>query len=727
MKQFFLEHKKDPFFVVFIAIIAILLFVMPFLAKNAGMSGDEEVHLKQAENVINYYSSFGKDTAALAFSPEWNLPQYGQAVDNIASLVARIIHADDVMMVRHVVNALFGWLGVLIAGLICFRVSKKWRAALIGSLFLFLSPRFLGHSFNNLKDLSFATMMLVGVYLIIVYCQNFPKIKKSLIVYLAIAVGFSIAIRVGGLLLIPYFGLFAAVYFVQQYSFKGLFVKPTNKLFGKMVLHGLIILAGGYLIAMLLWPYALVSPYEHVKETFASMSSFGIALRQLFEGQLIWSDLLPCYYTPKYIFMTIPIAVIIGWIIYPFFGGLKKENRFPTFVLYFACIFPVFWLVYSNANVYGGWRHAMFAYPPMAVIAGLGFNALIDFFKNKYVKIGLTAIPFLLLINPLIHVIKNHPYEYVYFNELAGGMNKAYGNYEGDYYYHSTREATQWIINNAEKSGLETGDKIRVASWHIASVGYYLRNDTAKFVNTFSRWYERGNNDWDYAIFVITGMAPDQIKGEHFPPKNTVYTIFVDDKPICLVLKRDDKSDLKGFQYKQKNVLDSAAMFLNMALEKDPYNDAALMNLIELYFQVGQIDSAKKWIDFALTYLPTNETINYFLAHYYLIHKDYDNSINTLNFIIKNNIKFKGAYHLLCNNYLQQNNLKMAEKTLLRMIDIDLLDDQGVKQLIEIYKAQGMNDAMAYKRLYKIMEKNFLKRGKKTEAKLYGNYARQIR
>ena len=33
---------------------------------------------------------------------------------------------------------------------------------------------------------------------------------------------------------------------------------------------------------------------------------------------------------------------------------------------------------------------------------------------------------------------------------MVGGVKGAYGNYELDYYYHSTREASEWVIENAE-------------------------------------------------------------------------------------------------------------------------------------------------------------------------------------------------------------------------------------------------------------------------------------
>ena len=35
-------------------------------------------------------------------------------------------------------------------------------------------------------------------------------------------------------------------------------------------------------------------------------------------------------------------------------------------------------------------------------------------------------------------MLLNHPYEYIYYNQLVGGLNGAYGNYETDYYYVSS-------------------------------------------------------------------------------------------------------------------------------------------------------------------------------------------------------------------------------------------------------------------------------------------------
>ncbi|MDL2296769.1 tetratricopeptide repeat protein [Bacteroidales bacterium OttesenSCG-928-B11] len=707
-----------------IALIGLIAIII--LSLDAGNSGDEHFHLEQAENVYNYYTTFGKDSTAAVVTEKYNLPYYGQSVDNFAYFVSKIFNVDDTYAARHIINSLFGWLAMLFVGLIAYRIAG-WRAAVIAFTLIFLSPRFLGHSFNNLKDLPMATGISFGLYCLIRFLQEFPKIKWKTAILLGIAIGFAISVRVAGLLLIAYFGMFGLIYWIIRNKKNGLFSKASKQEFLKMLAWGAGISVAGFILAILLWPFLLKAPIANAMDTLSSMSKFATAIRQLFEGSLQWSDVLPWYYTPKFILMTIPIAVIVGALLYLVLLWKKKEDYFWSFLIFFTFFFPVFWIIYQKSNVYGGWRHAMFIYPSLVVFAALGFESLIGIIKNRYLKIAATALPFLLLIMPLTHVIKNHPYEYVYFNELSGGMDKAYGNYEMDYYYHSTREATEWVIENAEKSGLETGDKIRVASWHTASVGYFLRNDTARFQNTFSRWLERGNNDWDYAIFVITGMMPEQIKGEHFPPKNSVHEITVDGKPICFVLKREDKSDLIGNNFKKANEKDSAIYYLEKSFAYDNYNETVIQNLIELYFMSGRVDDAKKMLDHGLAYLPKSETMNYFLAHYYMNIGNLDEAINTCEKIIEYNFKFGGAYHLACNCYLRKNDLKGAEKMLLRLVDVDMLDEQGMKQLMEIYKSQGMTEPLAIKRIYTTIAKSLEKRGKKEEAATYREYARGIR
>jgi tetratricopeptide (TPR) repeat protein len=749
MKHFFYENKKNRWCWAFFALIVVALFATPLMSRDAGNSGDEDgFQIPQGRNVVNYYKTGGKDTTCMTFQ---NLKYYGSSPDVISEFLNQTFKVENINLSRHIFNTFYSWIALLFAGLIACLIGG-WRAGVFTVLLMFFSPRFLGHSFNNPKDIPFAAAVVAAIYFMALFFKQFPKVKISTMIFLTLFIAFSISVRIGGVLLYAYFGIFGLAYIVQE--LKNLKVQKEKKSYtptllrsygllaqvGKLFFYGLGIAIVSYFFGLLLWPYALQAPIKHPLEAFSEMSKFAVGIRQLFEGSLQWSDMLPWYYTPKFIFMTIPIAVIIGLIGFFVFLWNDKNNYFNYFIVFFAFFFPVFWIAYTGANVYGGWRHTLFAYPPMVVAAGLGFNLAFEWINKRItqknvknekllvfgINIFSIVVLFLLLWNPIRHIIKNHPYEYVYFNELSGGISKVYGNYEMDYYYHSTREASEWILKNVVPDSLNE-QKIKLVSWHALSVRYFLRKDTANYQVAFARWYERGNSDWDYGIFTITGMMPEEIKNENFPPKNTVYQVKVDGKPICLVLKRETKDDYIGFQLKNNKEYASAIHYLKKAIESDYTNVSAYSGLIESYLNSGKLDSAKIYIDQVLEFVPKFETANYMLAYYYNFKQELDSALKTLKMVREYNPRFKAAYHFAYQIYMQQKDLKNAEKTMLLLMEADQIEDKDFEQIISLYKAQGIDERSAYKKAYKKYIKALEKLGKKEKAEIYKTALRKMK
>lgn len=749
MKDFFKTNKKEPWFWIFIGICFAGLIAILLMSRQAGNSGDEHFHLEQAEHVYNYFATGGKDSTAAVVTPEYNLPYYGQCVDNLAYFISHATSADDTFAVRHSLNAFFGWLAMFFAALIAYRIAG-WRAAVFTFVLMFLSPRFLGHSFNNLKDLPLATGTIFGIYCLTRFLQEFPKIKWSTAILFALSIGFATSVRFAGILIVAYFGLFGIMMYFKRNWKPGLFKKESGRELGTLVAWGVGISLVGVLLTILAWPFLLKHPIDNFKATIENMSAFATSIRQVFEGTMQWSDQLPWYYTPKFILITIPIAVIIGMILFFIFCWRKREDRFWSFMIFFTFFFPVFWIVYTKANVYGGWRHAMFSYPPMVVAAGLGFNGLVKWVerllkitpetstdgngandgidgarsvptKGIIVNAASVVILLALLIGPIRHIIANHPYEYVYFNELVGGTKKALGQYELDYYYHSTREASEWVIANAEPHA--DGSKIRVGTWHLASVNYFFRNDTARFQPIFIRWYEKENSDWDYAIFTVTGMAPTYLCSSNFPPKNTVKTIDVDGVPICIILKREDKSDFQAAKLKNNNQLDSAILLYHQALALDPDNLGALLGIGECYVRTNKPDSALVYLNHYHDIDAESEMANYMSAYAHVYKQDIKGALDILHNIEEHNPKYAAAYNLAINLYLQQRDFTNAKKQFMKVIDVDRMDDSFVKLWLQYCQAQNIDQNNAYRQLYKAMAKSYEKRGMKEQAKQYREYA----
>lgn len=752
MDKLHFGEKKNVWFWIFIVLMVVLGIALPMMSRSAGNSGDEDgFQIPQGKNVVNYYATHGQDTTCMDFK---NLKYYGASFDVVAEYINETFHIDNISQTRHTLNALCGWLTILMVGLLA-ALLGGWRAAVFAALLMFLSPRYLGHSFNNPKDVPFAAAVIMAIYGMALFFKQFPKVKWYTYVILILAIAFSISIRIGGLILFGYFGLFGLLCLIRFYAEnkRELKLKSKQKIafmdyFSfmpvlKMLGMGIGICVVGYFLGLLLWPYAMQSPIKHPIEAFNAMSTFDTSLRQVFEGQMIWSDLLPWYYTPKYILMTIPLAVIIGMVLFFVFCWRKREDRFWAFFVFFTFFFPVFWIVYTHANVYGGWRHAMFAYPPMVVAAGWGFEGIVKWIEGKLgvreassatesgttdaanrvskkgliVNIASVAVLLLLLVGPIRHVIANHPYEYVYFNELSGGVEKAFGNYELDYYYHSTREASEWIMANAEPK--PDGSKIRVGTWHLASVAYFFRNDTTRFTPLFIRWYEKENSDWDYAIFTVTGMNPNYLKGKAFPPKNTVKTIDVDGVPIAIILKRENKLDLEAFKLKEANSLDSAAMLYRQVLQEDPDNFGALLNLGEIYIRMNKQDSAQMLLEHYLEVDPNAESASYMYSYSLINQNKINEALDMLHKMQKHNPKFVSAYTMAIQLYLQQKDFVSAKKEFMKVIEYDRVDDQVVNLWIQYSAMQNINQQQAIVNLYTSIAKSLDKRGKHKEAEQY--------
>jgi hypothetical protein len=95
---------------------AILLVLMLFSAKDAGINCDEVLHYNHSQKVYNYYATGGADTSALN-TPVTNLKYYGQSYDNIVTVFINWFGIEDAYSFRHIMSTLAGWLAIVITAL----------------------------------------------------------------------------------------------------------------------------------------------------------------------------------------------------------------------------------------------------------------------------------------------------------------------------------------------------------------------------------------------------------------------------------------------------------------------------------------------------------------------------------------------------------------------------------------------------------------------------------
>lgn len=686
-----IDFTKDIEKKIFIALAGILFIAMPLLSLKSGISGDEETyHYPHGKNVYKYYTTLGKDTTCLHYDNSV-LHMYGPVFDVATVAVIHIFHARDEYRVRHIMNSMVGWAAILFAALIAVMLGG-WRAGILTLLFMFLSPRFLGHSFNNPKDIPFAAAYIFTIWAIIRFLRAYPEKKFRYGWVISLGIGLTIGVRVGGILLVIYFLFFTGIDYLFRYPFREWFKKKHLRYYGQLLIMALGISILGYMIGILLWPYAHQSPIARTIEAMKYMEQYATSLRQVFEGNIIWSDNVPNRYLPKYILITIPEFIILGFLSFLILARRWEiRNIRWHLVLLFVTIFPVAYIIYKGSNVYGGWRHVMFIFPGLAIMAALGMQLLIDRFRIKYIRWGIMAVLVFLLALPFRHIVANHPHEYIYYNSLIGGVKKAYGKYEMDYFYHTLRAGSDWLIKNRIKDAdIPEGEKITVVS--NLRVGYYFRNYKDKVNVGYIRYYERGNKDWDYAILANSYINPYQLKHRIWPPANTIHTIKVDGKPVCAILERQDRNDIKGYRLLKAGKSAEAIPYFKEALRKDPKYEHLYLNLARAYMDIGDYDGAIKASTECLKLYPNYDRALNFLGMAYLNKNELENSFQVFKRNMEANPKNVASYYYIGLIYAQTSDFDTALKYLEKAMKVNPKYKATYYLIARIYEEQGMQE-----------------------------------
>ena len=675
---------------IFIGLALVMLSAMLLISRDAGISGDEEVHYQQSEMVYNYFSTFGKDKSSLD-TPKTYLQYYGQSFDNLVTILIHAFGIEDIYSFRHLMCSFAGWLTIVVTAIFAASFAGYGAAILVLLLFA-VSPGFLGHAQNNPKDIPFALAYMASVFysLQLVFSEGKPSRKTILLLILSIA--FAIGIRAGGILVVFYLGFFIFLKIGLDWI--------TNKKLNTVLLKNqLTLLLGisiaGYLLGLILWPYALQNPLLNPWKSYQVMTHFPVTVRQIFEGRFDWSDFHPWYYLPKYMAITIPFIVFSGLI--AFFLNIRKNytnnQKIQLGLLGFTLLFPIAFVILKNSNLYGSWRHFLFVYPGIILFSALGIHAFMIRFNQRFIRIGTVGLLLLLTIHPLRFMAANHPYYYLYYNQFTGGLKGAYGNYETDYYYHSMCEGAEWLqeyLKNKPDSG-----KIIVGG-NFPSQWYFRKDQAVKFV--YFPYQNRSEYDWDYAIIANSYISAFQLKNKLWPPANTIHTIFADGIPICAVIERVTKDDWLGINELEKGDNIKSALLFQHALQLDPQNELICYKFAESLMGSGQNDKAEQMLKKCLEINPEYEKAFILQGDWALKQKNADKAAGLYEKAIGANRKNFSVYPKLAGVYAETNVVK-ARKVLRDCLKLNSRYLPALEEMAKTYRKTAPEIAAKYDKL----------------------------
>ena len=599
---------------VFVANLFLAAIILAFLAPRAAVNVDEQLHYPHAKQVINWYFTGGEDASCLE-TPVTNLKYYGQSVDNFTALINRVFNIENEFLTRHFTGAFFFWLLLLFAGLIAYQFTGSFWISALTVFSILAMPRLFGQAFGNLKDIPFATGYLAAVYMIVKFLKELPSPKWKTVIFLGLAIAFTNSVRIGGLILFGYLAVAIMAAFILK-PFLPKYIFSTKSCLVRLLGQGLAILLIGYFAGLLLWPFALQNVFQNPLESLQVMEHYKVSIRQIFEGEWLWSTQLPWYYLPKWLSISTPEYIIFGLAVFLalFFIRINKhdsEQPFTGLFLLFTLFFPLVYVVAIKANLYSGVRQMLFVLPLLAIFSAAGIWFLLNCFSSKWIKSAFAIFYFFLMILPIKHQVNTFPADYIYFNSISGGNKQAWSNFEYDYYFHGIKKSSEYVMD------LVGNDEITLAT-NCNLSNYFEKSPNIKY--QYSRYLERSSVDWDYGLFGVDYIHPTLLKNGNWQSTEIVKTFYHAGNPIVVLLKRKNKKDFQGIAKSEMEDYDEAQILLESAIKSDENNVWLVLQMAKNSLKQGDFETFNRYLQKGRAVYPLYEPF-YLLEAQYLFNK----------------------------------------------------------------------------------------------------------
>ena len=416
--------------------------------------------------------------------------------------------ARSVFLLRHIFVFLLFWVSCYCFSKLLYLRYQKWWISLLGTLFLILSPRIFAQAFYNPKDIVFMSWTLISIYTLALSLEY--KTYKYVLIH-GLICALAINARVTGIF-IPVLSLIllGLSFFQEKLIAKGL---STLGLF----------VATTIFCTILFWPFLWESPLVHFFSSFNRMKQFDWYGEVWYLGRYVSSTNMPWHYIPVLLGVTTPILYVLLFFVGLFTLFIKHFPQkfifpFPLSLnslidlVYLGYFFvPLVAVIVLESVLYNGWRHLYFIYPAFLLIAIHGVYQLNYWASQKriihskrYVDAILGVILLLSISKTLVEMIRLHPHQQVYFNDLVG--ENPHLRFEMDYYGTSYKQALAYLLKYADQGQINV---------HVTSPSGKIN-----MVNFPKKEMERLN-------FVSLEKADYLISNFHFPSDSWSFQIYL--------------------------------------------------------------------------------------------------------------------------------------------------------------------------------------------------------
>ena len=474
--------RRVPFWAQALALCALFAIAGVAVLDDYGMAVDEHTQREIANANANYIATGSAE--GLHYR---DYRYFGVVFEMPLLLTERALGLQDtrhIYLTRHLLTHLFFIAGGFACGMLAYRMLGSRWVALFAMLMFLLHPRLYAHSFFNSKDIPFAALMVIALYLA---HRAFRRDTIGAFLLCGIGVGLPINLRPFALMLPPAILAMRALDLWQAGRAERMRILATAGIFAGAALA----------TAYITHPHYWENPLRFIESASVS-SQHPIMLRiiNLFMGETYMSDAAPWNYIPVWFAITAPpIALLLGavgaasvcWqaIARPLASLRDRETRFRVLLL--GCFaMPVAVVIILQSNIYNGWRYMHFLWGPFCLLAAVGLHAIANnnvgqgrlkggarlpgwvrgggrwHVARRALAYGAAGVG---LLTTLTAMAALHPHQQVYFNALTdtktpGALAEGY---DIDYWHVAQRQLLEYLLARYPDGALRVYPKIRSA------------------------------------------------------------------------------------------------------------------------------------------------------------------------------------------------------------------------------------------------------------------------
>jgi len=438
-------------------VLAVVMVLVGSTFQHYGISWDEEIQNTYGKKILSFYLSGFEDQSVFK---HFNLYLYGGSFDLVAAIVNKVSPFGE-YETRHLLGGLVGILGL--AGL--WRLGRLFGGPRVGFLALLLmvvTPVYYGHMFINPKDIPFACGMVWSLYLMCHAVETLPRVPLKTALNLGVVLGLTLGTRIIGLLAGFYLAVALILYLVLE-ARSGTGWRELAAKSARIVLSFLPMLPMLYLAMASVWPWSWQEPLNPIRAATV-FANFPWPGSVLVNGVMIKATELPAYYLPLFMVTQLPELVLAGilaavvmavvwlargWLAGGGIGGIATAVPRPKVLRYtlliLSALFPLIYFMVARPLALNGMRHFLFMLLPFTVLAALALDRIWQWAGQAWPakQWALVAPLAVTVVFQTWSMVRLHPEEYIFYNQLVGGVAGAEGRFELDYWGTSIAEATE--------------------------------------------------------------------------------------------------------------------------------------------------------------------------------------------------------------------------------------------------------------------------------------------